>query len=101
MTRNPETLLSSPIAAGCLTASRWRRRLSVPEIPFDSAPNLLRIPANIHLGEAAGVATNAKGTRVRLHPHGQSDHGAREPRARSPTADLVCFEFDQNGKFRP
>ena len=31
------------------------------EIPFDSAINLLKLPANIHLGEAAGVATNSKG----------------------------------------
>jgi len=33
----------------------------VPEIPFDSAANLLKLPANLHLGEAAGVATNSKG----------------------------------------
>ena len=29
---------------------------SVPEISFDSAPNLLKLPADIYLGEAAGVA---------------------------------------------
>jgi DNA-binding beta-propeller fold protein YncE len=34
---------------------------SVPEIPYDSAPNLLKMPEHIHLGEAAGVATNSKG----------------------------------------
>ncbi len=33
----------------------------VPEISFDSAPNLLKWPEHIHLGEAAGVATNSKG----------------------------------------
>ena len=33
----------------------------VPEISFDSAVNFLKPPANIHLGEAAGVATNSKG----------------------------------------
>ncbi len=33
----------------------------VPEIPFDSAPNLLKLPADLHLGEAAGVAVNSKG----------------------------------------
>ncbi|MEQ1949629.1 MAG: peptidyl-alpha-hydroxyglycine alpha-amidating lyase family protein [Bryobacteraceae bacterium] len=33
----------------------------VPEIAYDSAPNLLKFPANIHLGEVAGVATNSKG----------------------------------------
>ena len=33
---------------------------TVPEMPFDSA-DTLKFPANIHLGEAAGVATNSKG----------------------------------------
>ena len=34
---------------------------SVPEIPFDSAPNFLKLPDGLYLGEAAGVATNSKG----------------------------------------
>ena len=34
---------------------------SVPEIAYDSAPNLLKTARNIYLGEAAGVATNSKG----------------------------------------
>jgi NHL repeat len=34
---------------------------SVPEIPYDSTPNLLKLPEHIHLGEAVGVATNSKG----------------------------------------
>jgi NHL repeat-containing protein len=33
----------------------------VPEIKFDANAGLLKLPANIHLGEAAGVATNSKG----------------------------------------
>ena len=33
---------------------------AVPEIPFDSVPNLLKLPPNLHLGEAAGVAINSK-----------------------------------------
>ncbi len=32
-----------------------------PEIRFDSTTALLKLPANLHLGEAAGVATNSKG----------------------------------------
>ena len=31
----------------------------VPEIPYDSAPNLLKLPEHVYLGEAAGVATNS------------------------------------------
>ena len=32
----------------------------VPEIPFDSNPNALQLPADMYLGEAAGVAVNSK-----------------------------------------
>jgi DNA-binding beta-propeller fold protein YncE len=34
---------------------------SVPEIPFESVPNLLHLPPHLYLGEAAGVAVNSKG----------------------------------------
>ena len=33
----------------------------VPEIPFDSAPNFFKLPADIHFGECSGVAVNSKG----------------------------------------
>jgi DNA-binding beta-propeller fold protein YncE len=33
---------------------------SVPEIPFDSTPNLLKLPPDLYLGEVAGVAVNSK-----------------------------------------
>src|SRR5262249_52446803 len=34
---------------------------AVPEIPFDSVPNALQLPPDLHLGEASGVAVNSKG----------------------------------------
>ena len=34
---------------------------SVPDIKFDSVPNPLKLPADIHFGETAGVAVNTKG----------------------------------------
>jgi DNA-binding beta-propeller fold protein YncE len=34
---------------------------SIPEIPFDFNANLLQLPADLYLGEAAGVAVNSKG----------------------------------------
>ena len=34
---------------------------NVPEIPFESAPNFLKLPPNLYLGEGIGVATNSKG----------------------------------------
>src|SRR5712675_459406 len=32
-----------------------------PEIPFTSVPNLLKLPKDLYLGEASGVAVNSKG----------------------------------------
>jgi DNA-binding beta-propeller fold protein YncE len=37
------------------------RAQDVPVIPFDSVPDFLKLPANMYLGEAAGVAVNSKG----------------------------------------
>ena len=34
---------------------------SVPEIPYESVPNLLKLPPHLYLGEACGVAVNSKG----------------------------------------
>jgi hypothetical protein len=34
---------------------------AVPEIPFDSVPNFLKLPPDMNLGEASGVAVNSKG----------------------------------------
>src|SRR5882672_3137513 len=36
-------------------------QLAVPEIPFDSVPNFLKLPDKLYLGEVPGVATNSKG----------------------------------------
>jgi hypothetical protein len=34
---------------------------AVPEIPFDSVPNFLKVPADMNFGEGSGVAVNSKG----------------------------------------
>ena len=34
---------------------------SVPEILFESVPNFLKLPPDLYLGEAEGVAVNSKG----------------------------------------
>ncbi|HME09993.1 MAG TPA: peptidyl-alpha-hydroxyglycine alpha-amidating lyase family protein [Bryobacteraceae bacterium] len=34
---------------------------TVPEIPFDSVPNVLKLPPDLYLGEVSGVALNSKG----------------------------------------
>lgn len=56
---------------------------NVPEIPIESVPNLLKLPANLYLGEGIGVATNSKG-HIFVY--------TRSQRTR-------LFEFDQNGTY--
>jgi sugar lactone lactonase YvrE len=56
---------------------------NVPEIPFESVPNFLKLPPNLYLGESMGVATNSKG-HVFVY-------------TRSALTRL--FEFDQNGAY--
>jgi streptogramin lyase len=41
----------------CFGASAFAQ---APEIPFDSVPNFFKFPADLHLGEASGVAVNSK-----------------------------------------
>lgn len=63
----------------------------VPIIPFDgSSP--LRLPADMHLGEAAGVAVNSKG-----HVFVYSRSGPPGPAFGNAASQIL--EFDRNGKF--
>jgi DNA-binding beta-propeller fold protein YncE len=68
------------------------------EISFDSVVNPLNLPANITLGEAAGVATNSKGevfvyTRV---GHPTISIGTSRPFAHGGSR---LFEFDRTGRY--
>src|SRR3954471_8273134 len=56
---------------------------NVPEIPFDSAPNFLKLPPNLYLGEGIGVATNSKG-HIFVYTRSQ---------------ETRLFEFDRTGKY--
>ena len=56
---------------------------NVPEIPFTTVPNFLKLPPGEYLGEAVAVATNSKGHVFVFH----RSHNNR------------LFEFDQTGKF--
>jgi DNA-binding beta-propeller fold protein YncE len=55
----------------------------VPEIPYESVPNLLKFPSDLYLGEAAGVAVNSKG---HIFVYTRS-------------AQTRLFEFDAKGNF--
>ena len=56
---------------------------NVPEIPFTTVPNFLKLPPGEYLGESVAVATNSKGHIFVFHR----------------SANTRLFEFDQNGNF--
>jgi len=78
----------SALSLAALTASpalaqAKAKAQNVPEIPYESVPNLLKMPPGLYLGEAMGVATNSKG---HLFVY-----------TRSATTRL--FEFDEKGNY--
>src|SRR5690242_20919077 len=70
-----------------------RAQQAVPEIPFDSVPNALKLPPDLNFGEDAGVAVNSKG-HVFVYTRSNSATGSAYGGAASQ-----LLEFDQNGKF--
>ena len=65
---------------------------SVPEIPYQSVPNFLKLPADMYLGEVAGVAVNSKG-----HVFVFSRGNTTGPAYGAAAAQLL--EFDRYGKY--
>ena len=47
--------LFSLVALLGFTSCVFAQEAAVPDIPFDSVPNLLKLPADLYLGEASGV----------------------------------------------
>ena len=74
--------------AGTLLAQPAR----VPEIPYRSVAGFLKLPADIYLGEVAGVAVNSKG-----HIFVFSRGSTTGPAYGASAAQLL--EFDTDGKF--
>ena len=72
---------------------------SVPEIPFDSTPNFLKLPDNIVMGEAVGVATNSKGHVFVYTRDGTLAYTVGTSREFGRGAAARLYEFDQNGTF--
>jgi DNA-binding beta-propeller fold protein YncE len=68
------------------------------QMAYDSVPNVLRLPERVHLGEAAGVATDSKGNLFVYTRTG----GANATWGASRTfthGGSRLFEFDRTGKF--
>jgi sugar lactone lactonase YvrE len=96
MRRCSEVLL---VAAVLFFASPLLAQISVPEIPFDSVPNLLKLPENIVMGEAVGVATNSKGHIFVYTRSGNLSYTVGTSRQFGRGAAARLYEFDQNGNF--
>jgi outer membrane protein assembly factor BamB len=79
--------LSSALLVLLLAVPLWSQSKAkaenVPQIPYDSVPNFLKLPQDLYLGEGIGVATNSKG-----HVFVYTRSG-----------DTRLFEFDQNGTY--
>ena len=76
----------APTPAETLTPAQLNARAkarNVPEIPFESAPNFLKLPPNLYLGEGIGVATNSKG-HIFVYTRSQATR---------------LFEFDAKGNY--
>lgn len=71
------------LPAGPAFAQTKAKAQNVPEIPYTSVPNFLKLPAGLYMGEAMGVATNPKGHLFVF----------------TRSANTRLFEFDQNGVF--
>jgi DNA-binding beta-propeller fold protein YncE len=65
---------------------------TVPEIPFESVPNFLKMPKDVYLGEVAGVAVNSKG-HVFVFSRGNSTGAAYG------AAAAQLLEFNPDGTF--
>jgi DNA-binding beta-propeller fold protein YncE len=65
----------------------------VPDIPFDSVPNFLKLPADMNFGEVSGIAVNSKGE-IAVYTRSNSAGGP----AYGATASQLLL-FDKTGKF--
>ena len=87
-----KTICIAILLAGCGMAQ------PIPEIAFDSAANLFKMPEHIYMGEAAGVATDSKGNIYVYTRTGGSNATMGGSRIFSHGGSRL-FEFDNTGKF--
>jgi hypothetical protein len=75
-----------------LTGSVLAQEAHVPEIPYRSVPDFLKLPPDLYLGEVAGVSLNSKG-HIFVYSRGQTSG----PAYGASAAQLL--EFGPDGKF--
>jgi hypothetical protein len=85
-------LIASLVVLGVASALVHAQQDTVPTLPFESVPNPLKLPNDIHFGEIGGVAVNSKGS-IFVFSRGNSTG----PAYMATAAQLL--EFDRTGKF--
>jgi DNA-binding beta-propeller fold protein YncE len=75
-----------------LVGSSFGQSFSVPEIPYRSVPDFLKLPPDLYLGEVSGVAVNSKG-HIFVFPRGNTNG----PAYGASAAQLL--EFSGDGRF--
>ena len=91
------TLLAATAVLAIL-AARPVGQSAIPEIAFDSSPDLLRMPADIHLGEVAGVASDSRGRLYVYTRTGNPTVGLGNSRLFSHGGSRL-FVFDPRGAY--
>ena len=81
-----------PILSSLFVAAAACAQPAVPQIAFDSVPDALKLPKDLYLGEASGVAVNSKG-----HVFVFSRGNTTGPAYAAAAAQLL--EFDADGRF--
>jgi DNA-binding beta-propeller fold protein YncE len=71
---------------------------SIPEIAFDSSADFLKLPADLYLGEVAGVATNSRGQLFVYTRTGNPTVGLGNSRLFTHGGSRL-LQFDRNGAF--
>jgi hypothetical protein len=90
-------LLLLLIALSCLAAPPASAQ-PAPEIAFDAVPNALKMPADVYLGEVAGVATDSKGQIFVYTRTGNPTVGLGNSRLFSHGGSRL-FQFDARGNY--
>ena len=90
--------LISFLAAPVLLTGSLLAQGSIAEIPYDSTPNLLKLPDRLYLGEAVGVATNSKG-HIFVYTRTGGTHATTGTSRTFTHGGARLFEFAADGKF--
>src|SRR3954452_3457716 len=90
-------LLQLAIAV-CACAAPLVAQSNAPDLSYDANADLLKLPENIHLGEAAGVATNSKG-HIFVYTRSGAAHASVGTSRTFYKSGSRLLEFDQAGKF--